>query len=59
MGLSQYIKPFDANGYDHIDEIKELQDGDLKRMGIESVAHRRKIMGAIAKLNMNQRTSFV
>src|SRR5215472_9911591 len=49
LGMSEYIERFAEN---HIDEsiIRELTDQDLKDLGVVSLGHRRKMLGAIRDL---------
>ncbi len=49
IGLGQYITVF-ANNHIDVEALAELTDADLVDMGINSVGHRKKILGSVAEL---------
>jgi class 3 adenylate cyclase len=46
LGLGQYADAFDENAID-LDLLPDLEDGDLEKMGIAALGHRKKILRAI------------
>jgi SAM domain (Sterile alpha motif) len=49
LGLGQYADRFAENDIDFI-VLADLTDQDLKKIGVASLGHRRKLLRAIAKL---------
>ena len=47
QSLSQYFTNFIANGYDDMDIICDMNQDDLKQIGIDKVGHLKKILKAI------------
>eukprot|EP01083_Nonionella_stella_P107060 309654_1 len=56
LQLPMYLDLFMENGLDGYDSIKKLTALDLKDIGINSYAHRRKIMKFVDKMNKGQYT---
>jgi class 3 adenylate cyclase len=60
LGLGQYTQSFAENDIDFA-ILVDLTDQDLEKIGIKSLGHRRRILGAIAELRnggkVTQRTS--
>src|SRR6516162_2584545 len=54
LGLEQYAQRFAENDVD-FDLLAELTDQDLKELGVASLGHRRRLMRAIAELNVTQK----
>ncbi len=47
LKLLQYYKIFIENGYDDVDCIKDMNDNDLKIIGINKMGHRKKIIKSL------------
>ena len=54
LGLEQYAQRFAENDVD-FDLLADLTDQDLKELGVASLGHRRRLMRAIAELNVTQK----
>src|SRR5262249_56306258 len=54
LGLEQYAQRFAENDID-FDLLADLTDQDLKELGVASLGHRRRLMRAIAELNVAQK----
>merc|ERR1712228_709580 len=50
VALPQYILHFHEHAYDRIDVVKNLDEAELKKIGIHKVGHRRLIMDKIREL---------
>src|SRR5919107_5162134 len=50
LGLEQYEQAFRDNAVD-ADTLPRLTGDDLKELGVHAVGHRRKLLGAIARLD--------
>jgi class 3 adenylate cyclase/tetratricopeptide (TPR) repeat protein len=49
LGMSQYVQVFAENDIE-FDVLVELTDADLKEIGVNSLGHRKRLLGAVAKL---------
>src|SRR3954468_6259943 len=56
LGLQRYEAAFRANDV-NVEVLPTLTADDLKELGITSIGHRRRILGAIAKLLQDDSTS--
>ena len=56
LGMHEYTQRFAENDID-FDILKDLTDQDLEKMGIKSVGHRRRLLGAIADLKGIEKTT--
>ena len=56
LGLGQYASAFDSNEID-AETLPKLTAEDLKEIGVAALAHRKKILEAIAALDGDQHTS--
>ena len=56
LGLGQYASAFDSNEID-AEMLPKLTAEDLKEIGVAALAHRKKILEAIAALDGDQHTS--
>jgi class 3 adenylate cyclase len=54
LGLEQYAQRFAENDID-FDLLTDLTDQDLKELGVASLGHRRRLLRAIAELNVPQK----
>src|SRR5215472_10615497 len=54
LGLDQYAQRFAENDID-FDLLADLTDQDLKELGVASLGHRRRLLRAIAELNVAQK----
>ena len=54
LGLEQYAQRFAENDVD-FDLLADLTDQDLKELGVPSLGHRRRLLRAIAELNVAQK----
>src|SRR5262249_34907907 len=54
LGLEQYAQRFTENDVD-FDLLADLTDQNLKELGVASFGHRRRLMRAIAELNVAQK----
>src|SRR5215831_12140955 len=54
LGLEQYAQRFAENDVD-FDLLADLTDQDLKELGVASLGHRRRLLRAIAELNVAQK----
>ena len=50
LGLGQYAEAFAENDID-AETLRELTGDDLKELGVASLGHRKKLVGAIARLS--------
>ena len=48
LGLGQYGDAFEENAID-LDLLPDLEDGDLEKMGVAALGHRKKILRAITQ----------
>eukprot|EP01083_Nonionella_stella_P174361 604177_1 len=54
LGLEQYIEAFMENGFEAMEELKDLTNDEFKEMGVVKIAHRKKIQkGITAHLTTN------
>ncbi len=51
LGLSQYAEAFESNDV-ALDLLQALTDQDLRELGVQSLGHRKKLLKAIADLNV-------
>lgn len=56
LGLDQYLETFRANDLD-LDLVADLNDGDLEKLGVASMGHRKKLMRAIDRLSAGSGTA--
>ncbi|MEM7207600.1 MAG: AAA family ATPase [Pseudomonadota bacterium] len=56
IGLEQYIDAFDNNDID-LDVLPELDETDLEKIGVGSLGHRKKLLKAIASLDLDDTVS--
>ena len=55
LGFEQYVSVFDANAID-AEILPRLTSEDLKEIGVAALAHRKRILEAIAALGWYRRT---
>ena len=50
LKLAQYVEDFVDNGYDDLEVCKQIGDPDLDAIGVRVENHRRRLLGAVARL---------
>ena len=51
--LEEYFNLFTKNGFDELDDMKDITINDLNIIGIKKLGHKKKLIKYIQKLNAN------